>query len=311
MSFMKTKDRLWVGYNLYARWLAHRSAPVRKAGYWIFGGVLWIAYLMPRSNVRATYSALAIHVRDERPSRLFGNFVRGFVRGMDRTEQVRHGFTDEIDRMLKIPDQQRLDALLEKQGVMLVIPHASGSLAMGCGLAKRYPALALVRATKNERRGAAEHQVYKRWDGEYIDVRHENPTMVARKVLKALNQKKLVIGTVDRISNAPPEDAPIDSKTDTIRAKAFAEPIGVGGWPARFAQKSKAPIIPAIVDQTEDGMSLILGDTILPTCDLIETSQAWVSELEKHMRGYPDEWAFALDKHWSRVLRESSKKVTS
>ena len=308
MSFTKTKDRLWGLYDRFAGWLAHRPKPVRRAGHWVFGGVLWVAYFKPGGTVRTTFTALAKLVHEEKPARLFGNFVRSFMRGMDRTEQIRHGFTDEVDAMLTIPEQAKLDALLETQGVLLVIPHTNASLSLGRGLAQRYPVTALVRASRNEQRAASVAELYDRIGCDYMNVRNENPGTVARKVLKALAEKRLIIGTVDRIQNAPPSETPVNGKTDMVRATAFGEPIGIAGWPARFAARGKNPILPVMVDQTDSGMSLIMGEPIIPTKDIVETTQKWVSGMEQLVRAYPDEWAFSLDKYWSRVLTTASKR---
>ena len=305
MSFTKTKDRVWLAYDVFAAWLARRSMPVRKAGYSVFGGVLWLAYAIPQSKVRETFAALAHHTGAASPRRLFAGYVRGFLRGMNRIEQVRHGRTDAVDAMLSIPDQARLDALLKESGVVLVIPHNHASLAMGRGLSQRYPLLALVRSTANERRAASEWDIYRNLGCEFLDVRVENPATVARKVLRALADKRVVIGTVDRIRTAPPEDAPVEASRDTVRALAFGEAVGIPGWPARFAGRGKAPIIPVASVQTEDTITAVLGNAVVPNGDLVETTQAWVSELEAQFRAYPEEWAFALDKYWSRALRDS------
>ncbi|MCG6883696.1 MAG: hypothetical protein LJE62_08095 [Silicimonas sp.] len=303
MSFTKTKDRIWVAYDIFAAWLARRSMPVRKIGYGIFGAVLWIAYRLPNSKVRATFEALARHVGRDDTTRLFRDYVRGFLLGINRIEQVRHGHTDAIDAMFDFPEKARLDALLEKGGVVLAIPHTHASLAMGRGLARHYPVLALVRATQNPRRAASEHEIYENLGSEFFEVRTANPTLVARKVLKALKDGRIVIGTVDRIRNAPPEDAPVEVAGDLVRARAFDQPIGIAGWPARFAAKAGVPIIPVTVTQTPEKISLVLGREITPTEDPVETTQAWVSALEELLRAHPDEWIFSLDRHWSEVLR--------
>ena len=306
MSFTRTKDRVWAAYDVVAAWLARRPMPVRNVGYSVFGAVLWIAYLLPRNTVRPTFVALSRLVGTTSPRILFGQYVEGFVRGINRIEQVRHGFPAEIDDMLRIPDQERLEALLRAGGVLLAIPHTHASLAMGRGLARRYPILAIVRSTANEKRAASEWQIYEHLGCEFLDVRLESATTVARKVLGALNNNRLVVGTVDRIRPAPPIQHPVDAAEDTVRSTAFGEPIGITGWPTRFASKAAVPILPATVVQTADTISLRLGVAVEPSDDPLATTHAWVAELENLLRKHPEEWTFALDKHWSRVLRTSS-----
>lgn len=303
MSFSKTKDRSWVAYNLVASWLARQPTPVRRVGYGFFGLVLWVAYLLPGNMVRPTFVALSKHVDAQNTTRLFANFARGFCRGMNRMEQVRHGRTVAIDAMLRIPEDGRLKELLGKRGAVLVIPHTHASLAMGRGLARRYPLLALVRSGGDERRASSEMEIYRNLGCEFVDIRVEKPTIVARKVLSALNDGRLVVGTVDRIRNAPPSQAPMDSISGMVRTSAFGQPIGIAGWPARFALKAGVPIIPATVVQTKDTISLCLGASIEPCENLLETTQQWLSELERLIRAHPEEWTFALDKYWSKAVR--------
>ena len=304
-SFTKTKDRIWAGYDDFAAWLARRPGPVRRSGDGVFGALLWTADVLPGNSVRPTFVALAKQANAGPPRPLFRRFVRQFVRGMDRIEQVRHGYTDAIDDMLRMPEQDRLDAMLAKGGAVLAIPHTHASLAMGRGLGRKYPILALVRSTATEKRAASEWEIYENLGCVFVDIRLEKPTTVARKVLAALNAGRLVVGTVDRIREAPPPDDPIDSRHDTVRVSAFGEPIGLTGWPARFTPKSGSPIVAATVVQTADAITLELGEAVHPTDDITQTSQAWIAELEKLFRQHPEEWTFALDKHWSRVLRNS------
>ncbi len=303
MSFSKTKDRVWIAYNVFARWLARQPMPVRRVGYGTFGLALWIAFLLPGNLVRPTFVALSRQMDAKRTRPLFADFARGFCRGINRIEQVRHGHTDTIDAMLRIPDERRLEDLMAKGGAILVIPHTHASLPMGRGLARRFPILALVRSGGIEQRAASELEIYENLGCEFLDIRTEKPTVIARKVLSALNDMRLVVGTADRIRKAPPLETPIHTASDTVRVSAFGQPVGITGWPARFALKADVPIIPATIVQTENTISLCLGASIKPSQDLLETTQCWVDELERLIRKHPEEWTFALDKHWSRALR--------
>ena len=305
MGFRNTKDRIWIVFDWTAALLARQSKPVRRVAYSIFGAVLWIAYSIPRSTVRDTFEALGKHAGAHSTWRLFRNYVQGFLRGVDRIEQVRHGRTDAIDAMLRIPQQERLDELLQQGGVILVIPHTHASLAMGRGLARRYPLLALVRSTVNKHRAASEREIYTNLGCEFLDIRLENPIKVARDVLNALNGGRLVVATADRTSKAPEPEAPINSSNDIVRALAFDQAIGIAGWPGRFSWKAKVPIIPATVVQSKNSITLQLGNEIAPTADLIQTTQKWVDELMLLITSHPEEWTFALDKNWSRALRNS------
>lgn len=237
---------------------------------------------------------------------LFRKYVRNFATGTELAERVRHGFGSELDEMLTIPEKDRLDALLEDGGVFLALPHLHASIAMTRCLSQTYPVLAVVSLTRDKDRAEAQRDLYRQGGCDFLDARGEEPKTVARKILQALKAGKIVAGTIDRIQPAPAED--VDKRKDMVRVTAFGTPVGFGGWPTRFATKARVPILPAIVEQTEDGVSLVIGRTVTPSADIVATTQDWVNELERLLRSYPDEWAFSLDKHWSRVLRGAASE---
>ncbi len=190
--------------------------------------------------------------------------------------------------------------MLATRGIFLALPHLHASFAMVRCLSQAYPVLAVVSLTRNPDRARAQRELYAQGDCDVLDVRSETPAAVARQILKALKSGKIVAGTVDRITHAP--DQPFDRDRDVVRATAFDQPAGFGAWPTRFAARAGAPIVPAMVEQTEAGLSLILGRDAVPTQDTVASTQIWVSELERLLRACPEEWTFSLDKHWSRVL---------
>lgn len=305
LNFTTVKDRIWAVYDLGAAWLARRPMRVRRAGYGVFGLILRIAYLLPRSPVRATFTALAQQTGAHDTGRLFADWVRGFCLGMNRIEQVRHGRPEEVDAMFRVNDPGRLEQLATTGGV-IVVPHTHASLAMGRGLARRHHVLALVRSTKNEKRAASENEIFRSLDCDYLDVRTEKPSSVARNVLATLNEGRIVMATVDRLRTAPPAETPVDNKRDTLRVTAFGQPVGAIGWPARFANKVGVPIVPATVLQTDDTITLHLGEQITPSPDLRDTTQRWIAEMERLIRAHPEEWTFVLDRYWSKTLRAAA-----
>lgn len=301
MGFSRTKDRVFAGYETISSWLARRPAWVRNGVYRVFGGAFWVAYIFPGASVRPTMLGLTEHLGRGSARGLFRSYIKRFLSGTALAERIRHGFGSDLDGMLTIPDKTRLDALLEDRGVFLALPHLHASFAMIYCLSQSYPVLAVVSLTRNPDRAQAQRDLYGQAGCEILDVRSEEPWIVALKILKALKSGTIVAGTVDRIQKAPSE--PIDKAKDVVRATAFGAPVGYGGWPTRFATKARAPILPAFVEQTDHGVTLILGEAVIPTDDMVETTQAWVSEHERLIGLYPEEWAFSLDKHWSRVLR--------
>jgi len=265
-----------------------------------------LAYVLPNSPLKGTASDLSRAVNGGPPRRLYLGFVDRFILALRRMEALRLGRTDEIDNLLRIPDQPRLDDLLKTQsGVMMVMPHCHASVLMVRGLAARYPTLMLMRGPAKESRAKTQRPYYAHIGCELLDVRCNSEMVIARAVIRAMRQGKIVVGIVDRISEAPPEDAPVNKSTDTIRARAFGQPVGVVGWPARFAEKCKAPILPVMVEQTSEALTLHISDAITPGCP-VQTTQSFVSSLEQLCRKFPMDWGFVYDKQWARVLRGGS-----
>lgn len=269
------------------------------------GGLFWVAYVFPGSSARATMASLAHHVGARSKTALFAQYVKRFLRGTDLAERVRHGFASDLDGVLEIDEKARLERMLADGGLFLAMPHLHASIPMCRCLAQEYPVLAVVRLARNAARAQAQRELYRRIGCEFLDVRSEAPGTVARQILKALKAGKIVAGTVDRIQAAPEEA--FDKARDIVRVTAFGEPVGFGAWPVRFASKAQAPLLPAVVEQTPQGMRLVFGPAVVPSGDIVATTQDLVSALEALVRLYPAEWAFSLDKHWSRVLRRAAR----
>jgi lauroyl/myristoyl acyltransferase len=301
VSFSNTKNRAFAAYDFVAEWLARQPAGLRRTAYAALGGVLWVPFLLPGNHVRTTFEGLARRAGVPSSTALFTAYVSRLMLGVERAERVRHGFGTEIDPLLRIPDERKLMDLLSHGGVFLALPHAHAALPMVRGLSQRYPVLAIVRLPSNERRAAAQRRLYEQVGCDFIDARHAPPMAVARQTVRALKAGWIVVGTVDRIAPAPPSE--IDPATDLVRATAFGQPIGVGGWPSRFARASGAPILPAMVIQSDTGIQLMLGPAIAPDRDLVAVTQSWVTAMEDLILCHPSEWTFSLDKQWSRVLR--------
>ena len=301
MSFTTAKDRIFNGYDRFAAWLARCPKPLRGLFYALIGGALWLAYALPGNSVRPTIKALAGHVGTTSAFRLFGGYVTGFLRGFERLERVRHGFGAEVDGLLSLPQQQQLEEILGQGGAILAMPHVHGSFSMTRALSQRYAVMSLIRVTHNKARSAAQWDLFRNVGCELHDVRHENPAKVARSVLRALKEGKIVLGMVDRMEYPLRNEG--GSVGDLARAEAFGQPFGAPIWPARFAGKAGVPILPGIVVQRRGEIRLVLGPTVEATGDIAETTQAWVTEMELLIRAHPEEWAFWLDKNWSRLLR--------
>lgn len=302
-SFTKFKDRIWHIVDRGTKGLATAPKPLQDAGYSVVRGLLWLAYILPGSPLHGTAASLSREVEQGPPRKLYGGFVERFLLALRRMELLRLGKTDAIDQLLTIPDQARLDQCLkDNNGVMMVMPHCHASVLMVRALSVRYPTLMLIREPAKATRAETQRPYYTHIGCELFDVRRNSGALVARAVLNALRQGKIVVGVVDRITEAPPADEPVRKSDDTVRATVFGQPAGFVGWPARFAAKCNAPILPVMVEQTTDALTVHFGEVITAT-DPLTTTQNWVTELEQLLRRFPCDWGFVYDKHWARILR--------
>jgi lauroyl/myristoyl acyltransferase len=87
--------------------------------------------------------------------------------------------------------------------------------------------------------------------------------------------------------------------------------VGFDGWPTRFAAKAQAPVLPGFVTQTDGRLTLLIGSTIAPSADNVASSQNLVTQLEGFIKLHPEEWAFSVDKHWSRALQNGATGETN
>ncbi len=189
---------------------------------------------------------------------------------------------------------------------MVVMPHTNGSLSMVRGLARDFDVLMLVRSTRDSARSTSQHTYYAPLGCEILDVRRAGDAVVARAVLRALRNGRIVIVTGDLIKKAPPPDAPVDKASDLIRAEAFGQPLGAPGWPARLALRAGAPLMPVMIEQTADRVRLHLGPVVKGE-DVVDATREWVRGMVEFLAAYPSDWAFVFDRRWSRLLAAAAE----
>ena len=126
---------------------------------------------------------------------------------------------------------------------------------------------------------------------ELLFVRRTDPAIVARSILRALHEKKFVIGTTDLARNRP----------DTVEVKFFGQGVSLPAWPARFSARRKMPIMPGYI-RVSGGRIVLSCDEPYIEPDAAVATQRWAAYFEKSIRESPADWVFMLDKHWSSVI---------
>ena len=309
LSFRTFKDAVWKPLDTLLMRLVRASRPVQNIGFGVLHGLLLLPYYLPRTPLRRTTTAFTSVIGEASPRKFYSAFVGQVVLGFRGMEDLRSGRTEEIDGLLKIPDEARLQAILSAgNGALMVMPHCHASVLAVRGLAARYPTLMMVSPTANEARAQAQLSYYKNLGCGFLDVRRSNEGTVARSILTALRQGKIVVGIVDRIHKAPKSTNPYNKTKDRVRTQAFGQPVGAPGWPARFSAKCNAPILPVMVEQSKNALTLHLGQAIFAD-DTVGATQAWMTVVEDLIRRYPSDWLFVYDKHWAEILGRSAQQL--
>lgn len=307
MNFTEFKDRIWRGYDWATRMLFRLPLPIARAGFSIIASVLWIGWVIPRNPVRRAFQALSRVSGQGSPIRTFSGYVRGFSLALFRFELLRMGKLEEIGSILRVPEKDRLEQMLADGGVMLMMPHAHGSLSMAEALGQKYPLTFVVRSAKDDGRASHQMQYYAKMNCDVIDVRRNDDMVVTRTIIRALRQGRIVLAAGDLVKN-PPKTS-FDERRGLVRVDAFGQPVGALAWPARFAKKAGVPIVPVMIEQSEDDLALHLGPQIEST-DLLETSQAWMDGMLALVCQYPSDWTFVLDKRWVKLLENAGPEYT-
>ena len=118
---------------------------------------------------------------------------------------------------------------------------------------------------------------------------------MARAILRALHEKKFVIGTTDLARNGP----------DTVEVKFFGQAVPLPAWPARFSARRKIPILPGYI-RVSGGRIVLSCDEPYIEQDAVAATQRWAAYFEKSIRESPADWVFMLDKHWSSVIAKAA-----
>lgn len=308
MDFTKLKDRVWISYDWLARQFIKLPKPFERFGFGMVGAVLWIAWALPKVPVRPAFKDLARLTGRTSGFQIFRHYSRKFVLLAYRMELIRQGRTDEIGDLLDIPERDRFDAILSRGGAIFMMPHVHGSVTMAEALGQIHPLLLFVRATKDDGRAGWQRQYYNQMTCDVIDVRRADDVVSSRVMLGALRDGKIILGGGDFIKPAP--DVIENAAEDVVRVEAFGQPVGAMRWPARFAAKTGVPIVPVNIVQTEDKLTLLMGDEIEPG-EIVETTQAWMDGIVDLIHDHPADWVFCLDRHWRRVMKNATPRAAA
>jgi lauroyl/myristoyl acyltransferase len=283
-------------------WLIRRAPlPVING---IMGGFDLLArlhYRLPANHMRRTLESFCRLTGRDDAARLFSEFRRNFLGALSLYARlVREGTDAVVDKI--VFDEESLRMARKAHEVyscgIFVVPHCAGSVLSASGFGREFPSVVLVRESKSEKRAMIFRQYFEKLGPEIFYVRRNDPASIARGILRALHDKKFIIGTTD-----------LARKTaDTVPVTVFGEQVHMPSWPARFSARRNVPIIPAYV-RMQDGGFVVSCDEPYIEKDLTASTQRWTSCFEENFRRFPSDWLFMFDKRWSRIIERAAARA--
>ncbi len=255
-------------------------------------------YFAPRSHVRRTVKNLCKIIGRSDPAPVYFRLVDNVLSAAQAFGQLLTRRPDPIAGLVEIDgdlEDRCAEACGNRGGAILVVPHCAGSALSAAAFGKRFPTVLLVRESKSSRRNALSRRYVEKLGPELIFVRRIDPGSVTRRILRALRDGKLVIGTTDLARRVP----------DTTEVQMFGQRVSLPAWPARFSARRNVAILPTFV-HIDRGRIRIIGDEPYLEKDVAASTQRWASFFEKKIRRYPADWVFMFDKRWSRIIRAAA-----
>ena len=183
--------------------------------------------------------------------------------------------------------------LAEHGGIMFCVPHNPGSVFSSTVIERRVKTVLVSRNSPTVDRTKIALDIYERLGATVLMVRDANPIELARVCLRLLREKTLVAATVDRIDRHP---------TRTM-VRMFGQPVGFGSWAAKFAVRSKVPLVPIYIHTRGRGLALETGPERICT-DVEEGMEHYLRFFERKVLEDPASWSFLADRRWRWVLRD-------
>ena len=300
VHFRHVKDISAVPLHLLIKTSAYLPASARSA---LFGGLGLLAkayYYAPHSHMRRTLANLCAVIGRTDGRAIWFEMVDSVMRAASGFGRLLRYGPDAMAGLCAF-DEGTLAALRKawqaRGGAIFVVPHCVGSVLSAARFAKEFPTVVLVRESHSGRRARMMARYFDGLGAELIFVRRSTPTTVTRQVIRALKEKKLVIGTTDITRQRP----------DTISAEMFGQRVWLPAWPARFAARRKVPIVAGYIRMVSGQLIMVTDEPYLED-DLAASTQRWADFFERSIREHPADWLFMFEKRWSRILAAAAQK---
>jgi lauroyl/myristoyl acyltransferase len=182
--------------------------------------------------------------------------------------------------------KERVLSLLENTGVIMVTAHVGpwDNAAMTLSGDLNRPILMLLAEEADERAASIQDRV--RASKNVQVLRLGSSPFSALGIAKHLSERGVVVAQMDRAVQGQ----------KSVQGRLFGQPFSVTTGLIRLAAACGCPLVPVFSARMEGGARLVqVGDPItvqlhpqLPT--LVSAAQAYLDQLEQHLRHFPTQW---------------------
>jgi lauroyl/myristoyl acyltransferase len=265
------------------------------------GALARAAYFVPGTQLRRKVQDFCCSSGRSDPWPVYSGMVRNLQEAAVHYSLLnRFGRAELLARTIIDPTLDCQYARLGKRdgGLIFLVPHCAAAVLSSARLSTFCPTVLLVREPRSPARQRLMLEYLQKLGPEVILTRNASPAKVMRDIMRALRERKVIVGTTDVIHPGP----------DTVQTLAFGERVFSPSWPARIAARLGVPIVSGFIHM-EGRQIRLMADEGYYESDIDKSTQRWLSNFEAWFRKYPSDWVFLLDKRWARVFAVARNDV--
>jgi KDO2-lipid IV(A) lauroyltransferase len=216
-----------------------------------------------------------------------------------------------LERMYFDDSVRYLDeAVARGRGVVLAAPHLACHEIAAAYAHRRHPIAALIRESKSAEHDGIKRRWYEALGMETVHrARDTSPFADVVAMLRVLRAGRVLAVTPD-VLVSPSRGVPV---------RMFGHEAVLSPGIVVLARKARAPLVTGLLEWEERGAAggrlrvRFTEPLELPAeCSREQVSQEgmqrWCEQVEGYLRRQPENWLFWLDKRWTRVLRQPTRK---
>lgn len=301
MHFRAVKDKIALPLHWLGGVIARYPESFGRAILGALGASGRAAYFAPGSHVRRTLGDFCRATGRSDPwpiySRMVGNLQET---ARHYSALYRYGRSRLLEQTVMDPTLAREFQRMRdrKGGLILLVSHSAAAVLGSAGLSAACPTVLLVREPRSSVRSQLMMEYIQKLGPEFILSRNAPPALVMRKIMRALRDGKVIVGTTDVI----------DPQPDSVETQAFGQRVYLPSWPAKISAHLGVPIVPGFI-HLEGHRIRLLAEESYAESDLQKSTERWMASFEGWFRRYPSDWVFMLDRRWAFVLAAAARRA--